>query len=166
MMWSLIILIIPCILQTIFFASISLYLIGSAWLISLSFLLSYAAIYSGDYKWFESESEAESEGESVTGSPTHDRSRSPAEAEGGRGVAEEIGNKGMSPVYRKRDKKEAKKIKEKKRNRKRTLPKRRDLKINFNPEKTKAFTSYHQHVYSPLLFSIHFPVCKQEEFVW
>lgn len=61
--------------------------------------LSHAAIYSGDYKWFETESEGESESESASGSPAHDRSHSPAEAEGDRGAAEETGDQGMLLVH-------------------------------------------------------------------
>lgn len=42
----------------------------------------YEAIYSGDYKWFESESEDELESDSPTGSPTHDRTPTPSETSG------------------------------------------------------------------------------------
>ncbi|XP_074617953.1 piezo-type mechanosensitive ion channel component 1-like isoform X1 [Acropora palmata] len=41
----------------------------------------YEAIYSGDYKWFESESEEDLENDSPTGSPAHERTPSPSEAE-------------------------------------------------------------------------------------
>ena len=117
-------------------ASFSSYLAYSAWHVSLSFLSSFAAIYSGDYKWFESESEAESEGESATGSPTHDRSHSPTEAERGRGVAEETGDKGMSLVYWKREKKEERRKVTRK---KAYFSETSRFKINFNPEKITKF---------------------------
>ena len=55
----------------------------------------YTAIYSGDYKWFETESEEELESESPTGSPAHGRSPSPSEAEGERGETKETGDKGI-----------------------------------------------------------------------
>ncbi|XP_015749151.1 PREDICTED: piezo-type mechanosensitive ion channel component 1-like [Acropora digitifera] len=41
----------------------------------------YEAIYSGDYKWFESESEEDLENDSPTGSPAHARTPTPSEAE-------------------------------------------------------------------------------------
>ncbi|KAL9975258.1 hypothetical protein ACROYT_G012400 [Oculina patagonica] len=53
----------------------------------------YEAIYSGDYKWFETESEEELESESPTGSPSHERSGSPSEPEGDRAAIKETGDK-------------------------------------------------------------------------
>lgn len=56
----------------------------------------YEAIYSGDYKWFETESEEELESDSPTGTPRH-RSRSPSPtAEGEPSEIKDIGNKGKS----------------------------------------------------------------------
>ena len=53
------------------------------------------AIYSGDYKWFETESEEELESDSPTGTPRH-RSRSPSPtAEGEPSEIKDIGNKGI-----------------------------------------------------------------------
>ena len=54
------------------------------------------AIYSGDYKWFESESEEEIESESPTGTPTHDRTPCPSEAEGDQSETKETGDKGIT----------------------------------------------------------------------
>ena len=54
------------------------------------------AIYSGDYKWFESESEDEIESESPTGTPTHDRTPCPSEAEGDQTETKETGDKGIT----------------------------------------------------------------------
>ena len=47
----------------------------------LKAIVFYAAIYSGDYKWFESESEEDLEGDSPTGSPVHGRTPTPSEVE-------------------------------------------------------------------------------------
>lgn len=58
-------------------------------------LLLCTAIYSGDYKWFETESEEELESDSPTGSPSRDRSPSPNEPEGDRAETKETGDKGM-----------------------------------------------------------------------
>lgn len=58
-------------------------------------LLLCTAIYSGDYKWFETESEEELESESPTGSPSRDRSPSPNEPEEDRAETKETGDKGM-----------------------------------------------------------------------
>ena len=52
------------------------------------------AIYSGDYKWFETESEEELESESPTGSPSHDRTPSPSEQGGDRTATTDTGDKG------------------------------------------------------------------------
>jgi len=53
------------------------------------------AIYSGDYKWFETESEEELESDSPTGTPAHGRSPTPSEAEADRGEIKETGDKGI-----------------------------------------------------------------------
>lgn len=53
------------------------------------------AIYSGDYKWFETESEEELESESPTGSPSRDRSHSPNEPERDRAETKETEDKGL-----------------------------------------------------------------------
>lgn len=52
------------------------------------------AIYSGDYKWFESESEEEVESDSATGSPSRGRSPTPSATTGEPAGIEETGDKG------------------------------------------------------------------------
>lgn len=54
----------------------------------------YEAIYSGDYKWFESESEDEVESDSPTGSPSRGRSPTPSATTGEPAGIEETGDKG------------------------------------------------------------------------
>ena len=60
--------------------------------------LTLTAIYSGDYKWFESESEDELESDSPTGSPTHDRTPTPSETSGQPKESKENKRKGNNEV--------------------------------------------------------------------
>ena len=58
------------------------------------YLYILTAIYSGDYKWFESESEEEVESDSPTGSPSRGRSPTPSAPTGEPAGIEETGDKG------------------------------------------------------------------------
>ena len=60
----------------------------------------HAAIYSGDYKWFETESEGESETESPTGSPSHTASVQSDDGDEDRAGTSGSGAKGMTTVTR------------------------------------------------------------------